>query len=41
MKGKNKLFTDELKMKIVQEWLTTDVSQRELPPKYCLNSFFY
>ena len=43
MKGKNNLFTDELKLKIVQEWLTTEVSQRELKQKYGIvgNDHFY
>jgi transposase len=43
MKGRNKLFTDELKLKIVQEWLNTDVSQRELKEKYGIvgNDHFY
>ena len=43
MKGKNKLFTDDLKLKIVREWLDTDVSQRELKEKYGIvgNDHFY
>lgn len=43
MRGKNNLFTDELKLKIVQEWLNTDVSQRELKQKYGIvgNDHFY
>ena len=34
MREKNNLFTDELKLKIVQEWLNTDVSHRELKKRY-------
>lgn len=43
MRGKNNSFTDELKLKIVQEWLNTDVSQRELKQKYGIvgNDHFY
>ena len=43
MREKNNLFTDELKLKIVQEWLNTDVSQRELKQKYGIvgNDHFY
>lgn len=43
MRGKNKFFTDELKFQIVQEWLNTDVSQRELKEKYGIvgNDHFY
>lgn len=43
MRGKNNLFTDELKLKIVQEWLNTDVSQKELKQKYGIvgNDHFY
>jgi transposase-like protein len=43
MRGKNKFFTDDLKLKIVQEWLNTDVSQRELKEKYGIvgNDHFY
>lgn len=43
MRGKNNLFTDELKLQIVQEWLNTDVSQKELKQKYGIvgNDHFY
>lgn len=43
MKRKNNLFTDDLKLKIVQECLNTDVSQRELKEKYGIvgNDHFY
>lgn len=34
MRGKNNLFTDELKLKIVQEWLNTDVSYSEIKQRY-------
>ena len=38
MRGKNNVFTDELKLKYVQEWLNTDISLKELKKKYGVGS---
>ena len=36
MKAKVKQFPDELKLKVVQEYLQTDQSQKELMQKYTI-----
>jgi transposase-like protein len=44
MKRKVKLFTDEFKFQVIQEYLTTDISQAKLKEKYSIggtNSITY
>jgi len=36
MQKENKVFTDEQKLRFVQEWLNTDISLKVTRPNFCL-----